>query len=239
MANSFGGPVIYLTDRAGADGYIQAYWYATLLGMDTTQFIRLPAQSLPPPNSLVISTDERCSDCRLLLKSINYIVYTSGPSEAIKMPGPLPADGYAMKLSLLDGVETLQPGQKQTVYVEVENISNAAWSAYGEGDGKYAVTLRGAWLGSDPLMPANYVSASTLPEDVRAGQSVVVPLEVTAPSSPGDYILEIDLAQALASWFVRPRNLDEYIYERDLAQQEATWFHQHGGRPLRVRVKVR
>jgi hypothetical protein len=238
-ALSFGHTPSYLSDRTGASGYIQAYWYAALLGIDTARFIRLPAGTPPPDDALVISTEEGCSDCRLLLKSVHYIVYLSERSYPTAPHAPLPDDGYRTRLSLPNELATLEARQRQTVNVKVENIGNAVWSAYGEGDGKYAVTLHGLWLRSDQaIQAAQEQSASPLPEDLRPGQSVLVPLEVTAPASPGDYILEIDLAQAHASWFVRPSNLDEYVYERKLVQQEVTWFHERGAQPLRFRVQV-
>ncbi|HEX8137886.1 MAG TPA: hypothetical protein VF544_09880 [Pyrinomonadaceae bacterium] len=239
-ALSYGRTPIYLLDRTGASGYIQAYWYAVLSGIDTAQFIRLPAGALTPDNALVISTEEGCSDCLLLLKSVHYIVYLSGRGYRSAPHAPLPEDGYRAKLSLSDEVSTLRARQRQTLNVRVENISNAIWSAYGEGDGKYAVTLRGLWLHPDEAGRAEEEeSATTLPEDLSPGQSVLVPLVVTAPASPGDYILKIDLAQTRASWFVRPPNLDEYVYERNLAQKGATWFHERGSQPLRLRIQVK
>ncbi len=239
-ALSFGRTPIYLSDRTGASGYIQAYWYAVLSGIDTTRLNRLPAGAVPPDDALVISTAEGCSDCLVLLKSVQYIVYLSGRGFSPAPHAPLPEDGYRARLSLSNEVATLQVRQRQTLSVRVENVSSAVWSAYGEGDGKYAVILRGLWLRSDEALEADQEeSASTLPADLSPRQSVLVPLEVTAPPLPGDYILKIDLAQNHASWFVRPPDLDEYIYERNPAQKDVTWFHERGATPLRLRVQVR
>ncbi len=77
-ALSFNKKPIYLYDPSGKSGYIQAYWYGILRGMDATDFVRLPQGASPPEGAVVISTEEECGHCRLILKSINYIVYLRG-----------------------------------------------------------------------------------------------------------------------------------------------------------------
>ena len=67
---------IYLIDNTGAPGYIHAYWYATLRGMDPARdFVRLPKDTRPPPGALVISTELPCADCELILQRAGFRVY--------------------------------------------------------------------------------------------------------------------------------------------------------------------
>jgi hypothetical protein len=66
---------IYLHDPPGRSGYIQAYWYGTLHGIPSTNFVRTGEDQGLENGSVVISTADECSKCRLLLKSVNYIVY--------------------------------------------------------------------------------------------------------------------------------------------------------------------
>ena len=68
---------IYFYDPPGKSGYAQMYWYGVLQGLPADNFVRLPPDEKPPNGAVVISTAEECSDCRLLLKSINYIVYVA------------------------------------------------------------------------------------------------------------------------------------------------------------------
>jgi hypothetical protein len=75
---------IYFHDPPGKSGYVQLYWYGLLRGMAADKFVRLSGDEKPPDGAVVISTAEQCSDCRLLLKSINYIVYISGENESAK-----------------------------------------------------------------------------------------------------------------------------------------------------------
>jgi hypothetical protein len=66
---------IYLHDPLGKSGYIQAYWHGTLQGISPTTFVRVGEDQGLENGSVVISTAEECSECRLVLKSVNYIVY--------------------------------------------------------------------------------------------------------------------------------------------------------------------
>ncbi len=66
---------IYIIDNAGAPGYMHAYWYATLRGMDTLQFVRLSKDERPPAGALVISTEMPCSDCRIILERASFRAY--------------------------------------------------------------------------------------------------------------------------------------------------------------------
>jgi len=66
---------VYLIDNAGAPGYIHAYWYATLAGMDTREFVRLPKERRPPPGALVISSELPCTDCRIILERASFRAY--------------------------------------------------------------------------------------------------------------------------------------------------------------------
>ena len=40
-----------------------------------------------------------------------------------------------------------------------------------------------------------------LQKDLKPGQDEEVPLQITAPKDPGDYILEVDLVQEQVTWF--------------------------------------
>lgn len=66
---------IYLIDNVGAPGYMHAYWYATLKGLDTNQFIVLPKEKSPPRGALVISTELPCTNCRMILERASFRAY--------------------------------------------------------------------------------------------------------------------------------------------------------------------
>lgn len=66
---------IYLIDNHGAPGYVHAYWYATLGGIDTSQFLILSGEQQPPTGSLVISTEWPCNDCKMILERRPFRAY--------------------------------------------------------------------------------------------------------------------------------------------------------------------
>jgi hypothetical protein len=66
---------IYLLDNQGAPGYMHAYWYATLDGTGTAQFVRLAKEAQPPSGALVISSEMPCTDCRMILERGSFRAY--------------------------------------------------------------------------------------------------------------------------------------------------------------------
>ncbi len=67
---------IYIRDLPGAPGYMHAYWYAALRGLDASAFVRLPKDERPPSGALVISTELPCADdCQLILERAAFRAY--------------------------------------------------------------------------------------------------------------------------------------------------------------------
>lgn len=67
---------VYIRDQHGAPGYVHAYWYGALRGLDASAFVRLPKDERAPAGSLVISTELPClEDCQLLLERAAFRAY--------------------------------------------------------------------------------------------------------------------------------------------------------------------
>ena len=67
---------IYILDAHAAPGYMHAYWYGTLGGMDVSrEFVRLPKDATTPPGSLVISTEMPCTNCQMILHRGSFRTY--------------------------------------------------------------------------------------------------------------------------------------------------------------------
>ena len=81
-AASTGVRPIYLRDRGDLPGYIEAYWYGALQGMDRSSFVRLRSDEIPPPGAIVLGTDKSCGACEVLLEDGDYIAYRAGESSA-------------------------------------------------------------------------------------------------------------------------------------------------------------
>ena len=90
-----------------------------------------------------------------------------------------------------------------------------SWPAVGEKGRRYAVSLRHRWLTADGSPFAVEEWREYVYHDVEPGDSIGLTPHVTAPETPGDYILEFDMTQ-----------------------EGVTWFGAHGSKPLRARVKV-
>jgi hypothetical protein len=68
------GP-IYLVDGMWGPAYIHAFWYATIEGRDTSRFVHLDYGQRPPSGSLVISSEDKCTNCQLISRREQYILY--------------------------------------------------------------------------------------------------------------------------------------------------------------------
>ena len=115
----------------------------------------------------------------------------------------MPGNAFKASLTLPEPPATLQPGQKIQLQVRVKNISDVAWPAHGRSaDGFYQVNLGDNWYDdkNQRIEKHPYVR-SGLPHDLKPGEEVAVPLNVTAPSRPGNYTLQIDLVQEMVAWF--------------------------------------
>ena len=66
---------IYLADGYWGPGYIHALWYAALEGRNASEFVHLPYKSEPPSGALVISSDEGCTRCEILMETGQYLLY--------------------------------------------------------------------------------------------------------------------------------------------------------------------
>ena len=193
---------IYLFDPPGSSGYIQAYWHAALQGVDPSQFVRLPANVRPPPGALVISTEEECANCNLIAKSINYTVYAILPSSLQAKNMALPENAFRADIHAEHMPATLTAGTTTTLSVLVKNLSGVSWPAVGEPEtDQYAVFLRNRWLRSNGTVVNYEDDRSRLPYDLEPGDTAGVQLKITAPSTPGQYVLELDVVEERVTWF--------------------------------------
>jgi len=121
-------------------------------------------------------------------------------------PGPLPDAAFKAEITLPDPPTKLRAGQKETVQVRVRNASNVFWWARGgetndRPDNKFYIAAGDRWLKPDGSLVTNMDGRYGVPKDLKPGDETELPLAVTAPKEPGDYILEVDLVQEAVSWF--------------------------------------
>jgi len=192
--------LMYLYDPAGHPGYIQALWHGTLRGLTAPDFIRTSTLESVPPGSVVISTQRTCANCRLIARSLNYIVYVVLPSELYPNLGGLAAEAFRADVSLRQVLSPLPAGQETILRVSVKNISGASWSCIGDDLGHHAVDVRARWRNESGAIVAE-AGRAFLDYDLEPGDVNDVDLRVSAPAKPGNYTLEIDLRQEPDQWF--------------------------------------
>jgi 4-amino-4-deoxy-L-arabinose transferase-like glycosyltransferase len=190
---------IYLADALAIPGYIQAYWYATLRGVQISQFIRLAPNALAPVGALVISTEERCLRCEVIATSEFYLLYrVAAPPPERK---PLSDADLRASISVVSAPATLRTGEQSILRVRVRNEGSNVWLAQDRTGAPLQVSLGNHWLDSEGKVVINDDGRRPVIEDVRPGQEVEVALTVNAPKSPGEYMIELDMLQEGVSWF--------------------------------------
>lgn len=130
---------------------------------------------------------------------------------------PLPDNGYKAKITLSDPPAKLRPGQKQIIQVKVQNSGEALWKVRGCGeDNKFYIATGNQWLKAEgEQLVTRMDGRHGLPNNLKPGEEVEVPLQITAPNEPGEYILEVDLVQ-----------------------EQVAWFHEKGSETAKVKVTV-
>ena len=134
---------------------------------------------------------------------------TAGQAGASPTPvkaGPLPDNGFKAQLTLPDPPTKLRAGQKETVQVHVKNASDVFWWSRGgevneRADNFYYIAAGNRWLKPDGSLVTDMDGRYGISKDLKPGEETEIPLLVTAPKEPGDYILEVDLVQEQVAWF--------------------------------------
>jgi SAM-dependent methyltransferase len=109
----------------------------------------------------------------------------------------LPEDACRARLSLRVLPAQLPAGTTSTLQVALTNRSDRPWYQ----SQVFLLNVGNHWLAPDGSVVTWNDGRARLPALLRAGETVVVDLAVTAPSEPGQYLLEIDVAQESVCWF--------------------------------------
>jgi len=124
------------------------------------------------------------------------------PSE----PSALPSSGFKATITLVEPPDKLRVGQKETVRVKIKNNSDVMWYARGapvntRQDNKFYLAAGNRWLKAGGELVTNMDGRYGISKDLAPGEEAEVPLAITAPKEPGEYLLEIDVVQEGVAWF--------------------------------------
>jgi hypothetical protein len=109
----------------------------------------------------------------------------------------MPDLAYQASISISDVPGIAKPGAPLTVRVEMTNRSSVDWLQREYG----ALSAGNHWLDATGRMVTRDDGRARLPAAVPAGETCRVALTVSVPSTPGDYLLEIDIAHEGVLWF--------------------------------------
>jgi hypothetical protein len=137
-----------------------------------------------------------------------------------KMAAALPDEAFKAQISAPGAPTQLKAGQKASLQVHVKNASNVQWYALGgevntSPDNKFYLSVGNRWLDSTGKLITDMDGRHGLTKDLKPGEETEVPLQITAPKNPGNYILELDVVQ-----------------------EQVVWFHVKGSPMARVNIKV-
>lgn len=131
---------------------------------------------------------------------------------------------YSSRIAAL-GPSTISaaPGARVTLPVAVTNQSSMSWCSIGQVPVYVSYHLHSYSGRPDPSERAWTTVAFDNPRTVfsrplHAGERAIVVIDVTAPSTPGDYAIEIDLVQEGVTWY-RDRGGETAVVHLAVGQQ--------------------
>ncbi|MDT5295466.1 MAG: hypothetical protein QOJ76_2346, partial [Acidobacteriota bacterium] len=114
----------------------------------------------------------------------------------------LPDYDYRAEITTESAPAAMHAGAGVGLRFRVRNLGGSVWPARGDAHGMYQVNLGDRWLDAAGTRVINDLDArASLPADLRPGDEVELPLTVTAPRVPGEYVLEIDLIHEAVTFF--------------------------------------
>ena|GEM_PF-3110574 len=130
--------------------------------------------------------------------------------EKTTKPSPIESARYAYNIMKQDTPKRMQAGSEDRIRIKIRNTSNRTWEKEGSVKiGHYWTDSEGARLkGAEGRMLIRK-------EDIKPNEFIAARPKVSAPESPGEYIL---------IW--------------DMIEEGAGWFASKGAKPLRVPVTV-
>jgi hypothetical protein len=133
--------------------------------------------------------------------------------ETAWLKSAFPSTDYREQIQILTPVTSMRAGEKVELAFKIKNLGSRTLPAIGTKDFRYQINLGNHWILNGVASEDN---RAVLGGDLAPGAETEVRMTVKAPSTPGDYTLEIDLVH-----------------------EGVTWFKEQGATPLAIPVSVR
>jgi len=123
-----------------------------------------------------------------------------------KTAGPLPDSGFKGLVTIANPPAKLRAGQVEVVKIKVKNASDVIWWARGgettdRTDNMFYIAAGNRWLDKDGKLSNESEGHSGIPRDLKPGEEIEMSLQITAPKTPGDWTLSLDMVQEGVTWF--------------------------------------
>jgi len=106
---------------------------------------------------------------------------------------------YRARIEPYEPTVSLTPATSQSVFLHVSNDGAERWSPRLEEEPRIRLGYR--WLNLDGSLYTENSPRSPFPRSVKPGERVLAPLNVLAPTEPGEYVLEVDIVHEDVRWF--------------------------------------
>jgi inositol phosphorylceramide mannosyltransferase catalytic subunit len=119
---------------------------------------------------------------------------------------------YAATISPLERDYRMSPGERRELYFRITNDGDTHW----HWDAELEPVIRAGyrWFEQDGTCLVAEAARTSFPAVVWPGETAIVPLDVTAPSASGTFVLEVDLVHEHARWFDTPLRVRVDVVER-------------------------
>ena len=131
----------------------------------------------------------------------------SAPSaESRKTAGPLADEGFKAEISIAEPPKQLRAGQVEIINIKVKNTSSIIWWQRGgevndRADNTFFIAAGNRWLDKDGKLTSEPEGHNGIPRDLKPGEEVEMALQITAPKTPGEWTLDLDMVQEGVAWF--------------------------------------
>jgi len=127
---------------------------------------------------------------------------TAGGASPASSPkaAALAAEGFKAEITLVSPPASVKAGASAVVPVKVKNVSPIPWPSNASGVGSQ-INLGFHWWTPDGKAAQFDGPRTNLPKELAPGAEVELTGTLTAPSAPGDYVLEADMVQEAVTWF--------------------------------------
>ncbi len=140
---------------------------------------------------------------RFLIPALVFLLMLGpGCSNKTSSDRPLPPEGFQAQLSMKNQPATLKTYQVFKAKIVIKNNSPVNWPSQRgkEGDRNW-IRLAYRWYDLSGNLVSTPIERTNLPHDLEPQQQVEVVAKVVPPERPGEYFLEIDMAQEEVEWF--------------------------------------